>query len=327
MQIRHVWPIPKIEYRSFTEIDDPRPIILVTSPAAWKAVGSSLRLNVAARLEPNQAEAAYWDGLMADTRGEAVYAVGGGLAADTAKYVAVKKGLPLVCLPTALSVDAFFTWASGVRRDGSVYYIETKPPDHVVIDLETIGQGPAAIRAAGICDVLSIATGLWDWRYAEAQEFNPPHAKLIPWAAQAAEAILQGALDCAEGAGRGDRDGLKQLVDCLAMEVQLCNLLGHSRPEEGSEHYFAYAVENAMGKGLPHGDLVGPGILLMAKLQEQETEPLKRALESCNIPLGNIPAETVAATLRSLPEFCRKHNLMHGLAHDIIEPMVERAME
>ncbi|MFQ5435295.1 MAG: hypothetical protein ACE5FD_10510 [Anaerolineae bacterium] len=41
------------------------------------------------------------------------------------------------------------------------------------------------------------------------------------------------------------------------MEVQLCNQIGHARPEEGSEHYFAYAVENVMGKGLPHGDLVG----------------------------------------------------------------------
>ncbi len=51
------------------------------------------------------------------------------------------------------------------------------------------------------------------------------------------------------------------------MEVQLCNQVGHFRPEEGTEHYFAYAVENEMGHGRPDGDLVGPAILLVAKLQ------------------------------------------------------------
>lgn len=38
-----------------------------------------------------------------------VYAVGGGLPADAAKYLAFNAGLPMICLPTALSVDAFVT--------------------------------------------------------------------------------------------------------------------------------------------------------------------------------------------------------------------------
>lgn len=66
-------------------------------------------------------------------------------------------------------------------------------------------------------------------------------------------------------------EGLKTLYDCRAMEVQLCNQVGHFRPEEGTEHYFAYAVENEMGHGRPDGDLVGPAILLVAKLQGQGT--------------------------------------------------------
>ena len=99
------------------------------------------------------------------------------------------------------------------------------------------------------------------------------------------------------------------------MEVQLCNQIGHSRPEEGSEHYFAYAVENAMGKGPPHGDLVGPAILLVAEAQGQETAELRRALEACRIPLENIPAAVMAATLQDLPGYVRKHELPYGIAH------------
>jgi glycerol-1-phosphate dehydrogenase [NAD(P)+] len=247
----------------------------------------------------------------------AIYAVGGGLAVDAAKYMANALDLQLVCLPTALSVDAFLTSASGVRHQGCVQYIETKPPDRLIIDVDVLAVAPASIRAAGICDVLSIATGLWDWEFAAEKGRNPEGMELIPWVADVAQAILDGAIGCAEAAGAGDADGLKELLDCLALEVQLCNQIGHSRPEEGSEHYFAYSAENLMGKGLPHGDLVGPGILLMAEFQEQETVELEEALRACHIPLDRIPEDISGATLVGLPAYVRKHKLPYGIAHEL----------
>jgi len=48
---------------------------------------------------------------------EIVYAVGGGLVTFSAVYISVKLILPLVVLPTALSVDAFMTAASGIRKN------------------------------------------------------------------------------------------------------------------------------------------------------------------------------------------------------------------
>ena len=42
-------------------------------------------------------------------------------------------------------------------------------------------------------------------------------------------AAVAAAGERAEAAGRGDRGGLKQLFDCLAMEVQLCNQIGFSK--------------------------------------------------------------------------------------------------
>jgi glycerol-1-phosphate dehydrogenase [NAD(P)+] len=156
-------------------------------------------------------------------------------------------------------VDAFITAASGIRREGSVYYIETKPPENLALDLEVIAAAPETIRAAGITDVMSIATGSWDWKFAHERGINPPGMEFIPWAYDNAQSILAGVLDCAEAAGRGDRDGLKTLYDCLAMEVQLCYLVGHARPEEGTEHYFAYCVENVMGHGCRTAIWSGPG--------------------------------------------------------------------
>jgi len=313
--------LPIVNLMPFSEIDDKRPALLVTSGPAWNAVKNSLRgLNITATIEVTEATTEYWDNLqlpITNHQFEIIYAVGGGLTADAAKYFASKLNLPLVVLPTALSVDAFITAASGIRKDGCVYYIETKVPERLILDFETIAKAPAFIRAAGISDVMSIATGAWDWKFAHEQGKNPAGMEFIPWVYDNAQSILSGVFDCAEAAGRGDHDGLKTLYDCLAMEVQLCNQVGHSRPEEGSELYFAYAVENEMGHGLPHGDLVGPAILLIAKLQGQDTTPLEKALKACNVPLDNIPQDMVERTLKILPDYSTKHNLSFGIAHTL----------
>jgi len=321
-----IYPLPTIEFIPFAEIQEKRPVAVVSSAPAWNAVRDRLRLPIVWQADIQEATIEHWEPFLPglqhaiqESPACVLYAVGGGLAADAAKYLALKSGAPLVCLPTALSVDAFFTWASGIRKDGCVRYIVTKPPEQLLIDWQVIAAAPPGLRAAGICDVLSIATGNWDWQYAEQKGQNPPEMRFIPYVSQAAQAILQGALDCAEAAGRGDADGLKQLLDCLCLEVQLCNQIGHARPEEGSEHYFAYAVENLAGHGLPHGDLLGPGIVRMAAYQGQDTSPLERALRHCQIPLDRLPEAMIQQTLQLLPEYVRRHNLPYALAHDLQE--------
>jgi glycerol-1-phosphate dehydrogenase [NAD(P)+] len=320
-----IWNLPTVEFIPFDELEEERPIIVVTTAGAWEAVAEDLQqLTIASRVEVTEASIHHWLNLSANLQSAIsnlqppiVYAVGGGLAADAAKYLANGLMLPLTCLPTALTVDAFFTWASGVRHEGCVEYMETKPPERLIIDMDVLAVAPENLRAAGICDVLSIATGLWDWEFAAEKDQNPDGMELIPWVADAAQAILEGALECAEAAGAGDEEGLKQLLDCLALEVQLCNQIGHTRPKEGSEHYFAYSVENLMGKGIPHGKLVGPGVLLMAEFQDQDTEELEAALEACHVPLENIPEDVLGATLKGLPAYVRKHELPYGIAHEL----------
>ena len=313
--------LPYVNLMPFSEIEEKRSVLLVTSTPAWNAVKDSLRgLNIAVTIEVTEASTDHWDNLrssIVNRQSEVVYAVGGGLVADAAKYLSAKLSLPLVVCPTALSVDAFITAASGIRRDGCVFYIDTKVPENLILDLGVIAKAPATIRAAGITDVMSIATGSWDWKFAHEQGKNPPGMEFIPWVYDNAQSILSGVLDCAEAAGRGDQEGLKTLYDCLAMEVQLCNQVGHARPEEGSEHYFAYAAENHTGHGLPHGDLVGPGIMIMSGLQGQDTGRLEAALKACHIPLDRIPQEIVNRTLVELPAYCEKHGLAFGLAHTL----------
>jgi len=294
-----IWNLPLVDFIPFDELVVENPIVIVTTEGAWEAVSEDLdHLDIISKIQAEDATVAHFatltnqvQQLLVDGSDVLLYSIGGGLAVDAAKYIANALGLHLSHLPTALSVDAFLTWASGVRHQGCVQYIETKTPDRLVVDMDVLAVAPKNIRSAGICDVLSIATGLWDWEFAAEKGMNPEGMELIPWVADAAQAILDGALECAVAAGEGDPDGLKQLLDCLAMEVQLCNQIRHSRPEEGSEHYFAYAVENLLGKGIFHGDLVGLGIMLMAEFQDQNSEELETALRACHILLENIPED------------------------------------
>ena len=309
--------LPNVHLIPLHEMEEKREVALVYSNPAWHAVENKVHLPVRWKTEVLEALTENWDRLSAGFHGDVVYSVGGGLTADTAKYYAAKFNLPLIVIPTALSVDAFITAASGIRRDGCVYYIETKPPEDLILDLEVIAAAPEAIRAAGVTDVMSIATGCWDWKFAHERGKNPPGMEFIPWVYDNAQTILNGVLDCADAAGRGDRAGLKTLYDCLAMEVQLCNQIGHARPEEGTEHYFAYFVENILGHGLPHGDLVGPGIINAARWQGQDTGRLEAALNACHIPLDRIPAGIIEQVRKGLPVYCKKHNLPYAISHDL----------
>jgi len=317
--MKTIYPVPHQQLMPLREITEKRPVALVTNQGAWNAVKDILDLPITWKVNVQGATADYWDALLAQMQGEVIYAVGGGLPADTAKYLGARQGLPVICVPTALSVDAFTAWSSGARVNGCVEYITTKVVDALIVDLDVIAAAPPSIRAAAVCDLLSIATGRWDWRFAEERGENPPGQAFIPYIDDMAAAILQGTLDCAAAAGQGEKGGLRQLLDCVILETQMLNQIGHARPEEGSEHYFAYLAENFTGPGLPHANLVCPGILIFAHLQGQDITPLKAAMHQCNIPLDTISEDHIRMTLAGLPSYCEEHQLAFGKAHALKE--------
>jgi len=319
----HCFGTPSIHYAPLKSLADLGSSDLLVSAGILDAIADRLPGLPANVHTVTEASIAHWENLLRGIRRDTIYAIGGGLAVDAAKYVAAKTNRRLICVPTAISVDAFLTWASGYRQDGCVRYMETRPPDRVVVDLDLIAAGPPAIRSAGVTDVLSIVTGRWDWKFADLAGRNPEHMAYDASVDKMAAAIEDACLACAASAGRGEPQGLRRLLECLVLEVQLCNLIGHSRPEEGSEHYFAYAAESILGKGLPHGDLVGPGILIMAHLQGQDTAPLKAAMRAANVPLSTIPSGAMREILHMLPEYCERHALPYGIAHTLTHRQVE----
>ena len=326
--------LPDLMRCAFADIKERRDAVVLTTEPAWEAV-KGIDINSHQLIYVNGNTETAMAAVAEGCEGEVVYGIGGGLTIDTAKYVAAVNGLPLIALPTILSTDAFLTDATGVRENRCVRYLPTKPPDTVIVDMDVLCAAPAAMRASGAADVLSIATALWDWQEAEKMGTNPPDQRLTPQTVNIGETLLQTLLENAREIGSGTPNGLKLLLDLLCMEVQLCYLCGHSRVEEGSEHYFTYAIENHLtstsGRNVLHGELVGLGILLMAALQSQPWMQYRHALECLQInyrPPAVAP-ESIVKTLINLSAYVAEHQLPYTVATtlQITSDIAERTIQ
>ena len=97
------------------------------------------------------------------------------------------------------------------------------------------------------------------------------------------------------------------LVFALQSEVELCEEWGNAPPEEGSEHFFAYVLDNNLpqDKKFLHGELVGLGIHLMAQWQGRDLEPILGLMERAGLEWRageiGVPEAATTATLQDLP--------------------------
>jgi glycerol-1-phosphate dehydrogenase [NAD(P)+] len=238
-----------------------------------------------------------------------VYGLGGGQAIDIAKYVGARRGCRVIAIPSIVSVDAFLVSDSAVREGGRVVYLPTKKPDEIRIEPDIILSAPPRMNSAGWGDVLSIITAVWDWRAAH-EDIGESYD----------DDIAQQALALLERARRVDNEqAIDALVSALRAEVELCEKWGSARPEEGSEHFFVYTLENhlpADGKFL-HGELVGLGISLMAEWQGQDVGRITSLMDRAGLVwrAGDIgvPDEAIAAALAELPDRAAQYGYWYSV--------------
>lgn len=197
---------------------------------------------------------------------DTVLAIGGGQAIDLGKYLAWKRGWRLVSAPTILSVDAFVTPAAGIRRGHRVEYVGQTSPDPLVIDYDLIRTAPPELNIAGVGDLLSIHTACFDWELAARANRSE-----FPFRAEdvaAARSILADTMARADAIRACSDDGLRAIVEGYMRVNTICLPAGHYRVEEGSEHYLFYELEERLKRPFIHGWIVGLGVHLLSRLQE-----------------------------------------------------------
>jgi glycerol dehydrogenase-like iron-containing ADH family enzyme len=247
---------------------------------------------------------------------DTVVGLGGGMALDFAKYVAWRRNTEPVLVPSIASVDACVTNTIAVRDDGKVRYVGFVVPQVVLADFDLLQSAPPHLNRAGIGDILSIHTALWDWKAAADRglvAYDEDVARQVAALVDQLEARAEKVCAVTEGA-------LQWLIEAYAAENALCLQVGHSQPEEGSEHFFAYNVEHRTERGYVHGELVCLGILLMARLQENRPTRVERILKAAGARFQprdlNLSLAEVEAALLTLPAYVENEGLPHSVINE-----------
>jgi glycerol dehydrogenase-like iron-containing ADH family enzyme len=209
----------------------------------------------------------------------AILGLGGGTPTDAAKYVAWRRHLPVDVIPSITSVDAAVTKSVAARSGGHVTYIGHIVPRDVFVDTTLVAAAPPRLNRSGVGDILCAHTALWDWKLANdhrGERYDPDAvAAMHDWLAR----VLAGAADIHAVTPAGIRLVMEAFEDISV----ICRRFGSSRPQEASDHTFAYNAEFQTKRSFLHGELVGLGTFVMASLQENDPEWLLDAYEKTGL--------------------------------------------
>jgi glycerol dehydrogenase-like iron-containing ADH family enzyme len=316
-------------------IEEKRPVALLTSEDVWAVLSPQFKLPILIQAEPISYHRDLFDYLAGNlpAQAKAVYAVGSGAPVEAAKIIAAHNNIPLVIVPVALdSALMLLPRALVAEKDGERMRLvqeETGPATEIIIDWEVIASAPAARRGAGIVDLLTVVTGLLDWRYAAQKGKNPRDQRFVPWAASLVSELAKQAIKSAGAVGQGDREALQTLLDLLTAAVQLNNQLGHARAQQGSEHYLAQILAAATDNPPDHAELVGPCLLFVAALHGQDPAPLRDALKNAGVRLDQIRATDFNLIIDNLPTYLDTYGFPYSILNDLdrTSEKVTRAIE
>ncbi len=285
----------------------PQPLAVLTQPEVWSSVPEAARAHAAHVTFVRSLDRGELDAVeRALPAVAAVAGIGGGVVVDNAKWVAWRRGIPYFPAPSSVSVDAFVSNTIAVREASRVVYEGFVAPERVIVDPTLIATAPPRFNRAGVGDLLSIHTALWDWERGVAHGGAPVVHDIAARAAR----ILERVDELADALGATSPDALVFIAESYAAVNGLIVEAGHSQPEEGSEHYLAYALEEETGRSFVHGEIVGLGVVVMATLQANRPERARSILARCRVEwqpraLGIARAAFVRA-LSGLPRFVEK---------------------
>jgi len=257
--------------------------VALTSPSAWRAVEPLLPAAPVGKAFVTNQEEDYLQEL-ADKlpKAQMVLGIGGGKALDAAKFVASRRDLPFILIPTIVSTGAVFNPGVPARRKGRLHIIDqTIAPEVLLFDTEVIRAAPPHLNAAGMAECICWLGGVASWKWWVQEGLDGP-----PWDdAVADETINWVETRVADYAGDLDADGRPgERAIRAAAEV---NRERHHLKLLSSEaaHIICHLFDNTFllvhGRDLHHGEAVALGALIGCHLYGWGFDEAKRNFQAC----------------------------------------------
>ncbi len=279
--------------------------IIYTQKVPWELYGSRFALSPVKTVTIEEVSLESLNALLNNPADfDTAIAFGGGLAIDAAKYIAWKTGKRFIAVPTAISADVSVCRAVAVREDFKVRYIGDKMPDQLIIDFDIIQSAPPHINRGGVCDILSCYTALKDWEISHADTGEAIDRQTV----EKTQSLLSSLFEHQRDIRNVTEDGIKFLVEGYIEEVRLCEEYGSPRPEEGSEHFFAYNLEYLMRRPFLHGNIVSLGVVLMTILQERDPREVVDFLDGAGVIWRSedvgLSEQDIVRAVETLHDYC-----------------------
>tara|TARA_B100000963_G_scaffold358694_1_gene383958 strand:- start:25318 stop:26349 length:1032 start_codon:yes stop_codon:yes gene_type:complete len=212
-----------------------------------------------------------------------VLSVGGGVAIDYAKRLALLVNKRFIAVPTIVSNDGMASPISVLKIGGKKVSLPGKLPDTIIVPIDVLKEAPLKYIKSALLDTLSNLSAVNDWRYADEGLYqNQSSSMAVNLSNMAASMVLNiKNLELADN----------RILEC-ALDVQLLSgmamtICGSSRPCSGSEHIISHALDNKeMKVEILHGEKVGTISEFCLFIQDSPQPAATKLLRKLNIKKG-----------------------------------------
>lgn len=199
-----------------------------------------------------------------------IITVGTGTITDIGKITGNKFNIPVVCFPTAASMNAYTSPVAAYIKEGVKFTISVKSAEGIFMDFETIKNAPYELTKSGFADSLAKSFANTDWKISSiitGEYFCSLPYKIVSEAEK--KYIDKGKL-----IKKRDKKIIEYLMEGLNLGGISMALAGKSSPASGGEHLIShfldmYAHQNSQEIFNFHGIQVASGIYISSLLYDE----------------------------------------------------------
>jgi glycerol-1-phosphate dehydrogenase [NAD(P)+] len=309
----------KVEYgteliKKVNALTETNKVLLVTQENLWELYKNDFSSNIDLFFIQTMEESDLIEKMNGLDDFDIAVGFGGGMSIDAAKYFAYKLEKRCVLLPTIISVDACFSYPIAIRINNNVKYVGECIPEIVYVDYDIIKAAPTLLNRSGVADVLSCYTGLFDWKVMCENGKHEMNKEFY----DSAEKIVDEIFNSVDDIRDTTEKGIQLIMNGYKWVGETSYNCGYCYFEEGSEHYFAYALESINKGHMVHGQLVCLGIYVMSKFHSEGRQiKIGKLMKDIGLSIKpkdvGVSYDEIEQTLKILNEYVVKENLAFSL--------------